>query len=207
MDQKVQEVLNHYHQRIERENGLIKTMPSHEIEQNRDKFLLSVGEETAVFLNNLVKAAKPKIILEIGTSYGYSTIWLAEAAQMYGGKVISLEIDQEKADYAKQKINEAELTTHVNIVIGDALKFLEETNLTFDFVLVDLWKDLYIPCFDLFFPKLNQGAYVISDNMIFPPNSKEEMDIYRNHLKTTKSFDSVLLPIGSGIEVSQFLKQ
>jgi predicted O-methyltransferase YrrM len=205
MNKKVQEVLNHYHQRIEKENRLIKTLPPYEIEQNRDKFLLSVGEETAVFLNNLVKAAKPKIILEIGTSYGYSTIWLAEAAQMYGGKVISLEIDQEKADYAKQKINEAELTTHVNIVIGDALKFLETTNLTFDFVLLDLWKDFYIPCFDLFFPKLNQGAYVISDNMIFPPNSKVEMDIYRNHLKITKSFDSVLLPIGSGIEVSQFL--
>jgi predicted O-methyltransferase YrrM len=203
MDTKIQDVLEHYQRRIQVENDLMKSIPSSEIEQNRDRFLLSVGEDAAVFLNTLVKASKPKLILEIGTSYGYSTIWLAEAASRYGGKVISLENDPEKATYANQKINEARLNNFVEIVIGDALDFLKNTKQTFDFILLDLWKELYIPCFDLFYPKLNKGAYVISDNMIFPPHSKIEMDIYRNHLKNTKAFDSVLLPIGSGIEISQ----
>jgi predicted O-methyltransferase YrrM len=171
----------------------------------RDEFLLSVGEETGVFLNTLVKSAKPKLILEIGTSYGYSTIWLAEAAESYGGKIISLENNAQKADFAKNKLNKAGLSETTEIIVGDALDFLKNTDEIFDFVLLDLWKELYIPSFDLFFPKLNLQAYVISDNMIFPPHSKFEMDLYRTHLKRTNAFDSVLLPIGSGIEISQLV--
>lgn len=205
MTNNIKTILAEYHQRIEAENALMKTLPMAEGMKRRDEFLLSVGEETAVFLNNLVKAAKPKTILEIGTSYGYSTIWLAEAAQSYGGKVISLENDANKATFAQQKIKEAALDDVVDIVVGDALDFLKNTTETFDFVLLDLWKELYIPCFELFFPKLNAGAYVISDNMLMPPHHQSEMEIYRNHLKNTKAFDSVLLPIGSGIEVSCFV--
>lgn len=202
----IKKILEEYAVRIETENALMKALPIEEGMKRRDEFLLSVGEETAVFLNNLVKATKPKTVLEIGTSYGYSTIWLAEAAQSYGGKVISLENDAKKADFAQQKIKEAGLEDAVDFVIGDALEYLKNTSETFDFVLLDLWKELYIPCFDSFFPKLNGGAYVISDNMLFPPNHRAEMTIYRNHLKNTNAFDSVLLPIGSGIEVSYFRK-
>jgi predicted O-methyltransferase YrrM len=204
MTNLIKTILEEYNHRIEAENALMRSLPMKEGMKRRDEFLLSVGEETAIFLNNLVKAAKPKTVLEIGTSYGYSTIWLAEAAQSYGGKVISLENDSQKANFAKNKLNQAGLSETTEIIVGDALNFLENnTTFTFDFVLLDLWKELYIPCFDLFFPKLNEGAYVISDNMLFPPHSRAEMDIYRKHLKETNAFDSVLLPIGSGIEVSQ----
>lgn len=203
MTNKIKTILDEYHHRIEAENLLMKSLPLAEGMNRRDEFLLSVGEETAIFLNNLIKAAKPKTILEIGTSYGYSTLWLAEAAQSYGGRIITLEIDEEKSHFAQQKLMEADLSEKVEFVIGDAIEFLRNTQETFDFVLIDLWKELYLPCFDLVFPKLNKEAYLISDNIILPPHSKAEMDIYRNHLKSTNAFDSVLLPIGSGIEVSR----
>ncbi len=203
MEEKIAKIIAQYHSRIQEEQKLMDVLPLEEGMNRRDEFLLSVGEEVAVFLNALVKKAKPTNVLEIGTSYGYSTMWLAEAVRTYGGKVITLENDERKAMYAQQKLSDAGLSDYVEIVIGDALEFLKQTNQTFDFVLLDLWKELYIPSFDLFYPKLNSSAIVISDNMIFPPHSRDEMDIYRNHLKNTNAFDTVLLPLGSGIEISR----
>jgi predicted O-methyltransferase YrrM len=203
-DPKIASILAQYHLRMLDEAALMQSLTMQEGMKKRDEFLLSVGQETAIFLNTLVKSAKPLTILEIGTSYGYSTIWLAEAAKNIKAKVISLENDAKKANFAKQKLAEAGLGDVVEIMVGDAIEFLQNTNLKFDFILLDLWKELYIPCFDLFYPKLNNEAWVISDNMIFPTHSKPEMDIYRHHLRDTNAFDTILIPIGSGIEVSLF---
>lgn len=59
-----------------------------------------------------------------------------------------------------------------------------------------------MPCFDLFYPKLQTGAWVLADNMTFPPHSLPEATAYRNRVRETGAFDTVLMPIGSGIEVS-----
>ena len=203
-DKKIQAVLDQYHKRIEDEEVLQESLPHVERMKRLNEFLLSVGEETAIFLNTMAKSAKAKVILEIGTSYGYSTVWLAEAARANGGIVITLENDAEKADFAKQKIAQAGLSDFVDFKVGDALTTITQITEGVDFVLVDLWKELYVPCFDLFFPKLNKKAWVLADNMIFPPYSHAETTAYRNRVKETNAFDSVLLPIGSGIELSFF---
>jgi predicted O-methyltransferase YrrM len=170
--------------------------------KRRDEFLLSVGVETAIFLNTLAKSARSKTILEIGTSYGYSTIWLAEAARTNGGKVITLENNPEKAKYAQQHLQEAGLSDFVEFRVGDALESIDNHQEMYDFILLDIWKELYVPCFERFFPKLNKSAWVIGDNMIFPPSSRPEAEAYRQCVRATNAFDTVLMPIGSGIEVS-----
>lgn len=200
----IQTVLTEYHQRIKAENALMKSLPIADGMKRRDEFLLPVGEEVGQFLHTLAKAADSKIILEIGTSYGYSTVWLAAAAEATGGKVITLEIDEQKATYAKTQIEKAGLSNFVEFRIGDALESIRQAKERFDFVLVDIWKRFYVPSFELFLPKLNHGAYVIGDNMIFPPNQQEAINAYRAAVKATNAFDTVLLPIGSGIEVSLF---
>ena len=205
LDKKIEVVLKKYHKRMAIETALMQSLPIEEGMKRRDEFLLSVGLESAIFLNTLAKSAKSKTILEIGTSYGYSTIWLAEAAKTNGGRVITLENNLEKAEFARQKIKEAGLSDVVEFRVGDALETLNLATETFDFVLVDIWKELYVPCFDLFFPKLKHGAWVLGDNMIFPPHSRPEALAYQNRIRETKAFDTVLLPIGSGIEMS-FLK-
>jgi predicted O-methyltransferase YrrM len=205
MDKKVKAVLKHYHKRIEAENALMQSLPIEEGMKRRNEFLLSVGEETGIFLNTLVKSIKPKTILEIGTSYGYSTIWLAEAAKTYGGHVITLENAPKKAAYAQKQIKKAGLSEFLTFKIGDAIDSITQMTEGVDFVLVDIWKELYVPCFDLFYPKLNKNAWVLADNMIFPPHSRPEAEAYRKRIKETNAFDTVLLPIGSGIEIS-FLK-
>ncbi len=63
----------------------------------------------------------------------------------------------------------------------------------------------YVPCFEAFFPKLNKNVFVIADNMIFPPHSRPEAEAYRKRVRETSAFDTVLLPMGSGVEVSRML--
>lgn len=203
MDKKVKSVLNAYHKRMAKEDTLMQSLGMAEGMKRRDEFLLSVGEDVGVFINTLAKSARSKVILEVGTSYGYSTIWLAEAAKTNGGKVISLEISPEKANFAKKQLEKAGLADFVEIKIGDALDSIAQITEGVDFVLLDIWKELYIPCFDLFYPKLNKNAWVLGDNIIFPPHHKAEAAAYRQRVKDTQAFDSVLLPLGSGIEISQ----
>jgi len=207
-DKKVQTVLDEYHQRMEKENALMRSLPMKEGMKRRDEWLLPVGEEVAHFLNMMVKASNAQTILEIGTSYGYSTIWLAEAARQTGGKVITLEIDNQKAAYAKMQIEKAGLSEFVDFKVNDALQSISEIanqNAKIDFVLVDIWKELYVPSFELFFPILKKGAFVIADNIISPPMHHKEATEYRNAVIATNAFDTVLLPIGSGIEVSKMI--
>jgi predicted O-methyltransferase YrrM len=201
-DTKIDAVLEKYHERIAAETLIMQALPIEKGMARRDEFLLSVGLETAIFINNLAKSAKSKTILEVGMSYGYSTVWLAEAARANGGRVISLENSPQKAAYARQQIEDAGLSDFVDIRLGDALESLALASESYDFVLLDIWKELYVPCFDLFFPKLNKGAWVIGDNMIFPPNAQVEATAYRKRIRETDAFDTVLLPIGSGIETS-----
>jgi len=201
-DKNVTSVLKAYHQRMIKENALMKSLPMPEGMKRRDEFLLPVGKEVGQFLNTLIKASNSQTILEVGTSYGYSTLWMAEAAKQTGGKVITLEIDPQKAAYAKGQIEEAGLKDYVEFRVGNALESIQKSEETFDFVLVDIWKELYVPCFELFFPKLKDGAYVISDNMISPAIHLEDAAAYQKEVKKTHAFDSVLLPIGSGILIS-----
>lgn len=201
-DTKIENVLAEYHARMESEAILMNSLPIAEGMKRRDDFLLSVGPEVGYFLNTLVKSAKSKTILEVGTSYGYSTLFLAEAAKSTHGKVISLEIDAKKVSYAKTQLTNAGLLDFVEFRIGDALTSIKNAEENFDFVLIDIWKELYVPSFELIYPKLSKGAWVLGDNMIHPPMHKKEALAYRSCVKQTNAFDTLLLPIGSGIEVS-----
>lgn len=203
-DAKFLTVLEAYHTRLKEEQTQMRSLPREEGIRMRDQFLLPVGIEVGHFLNYLIKAANAQTILEIGSAYGYSTLWLTEAARATGGKVISLEIDEAKARYTKEKMAQAGLIEWLDCRVRDALISIDVATESFDFVLLDIWKELYKPCFELFFPKLNKGAYIVADNMIFPPFHHLETEAYKSAIEATKAFDTILLPIGSGIEVSHF---
>jgi predicted O-methyltransferase YrrM len=70
-----------------------------------------------------------------------------------------------------------------------------------DFVLIDLWKDLYVPCLEAFLPKLNRGAIIVADNMLRPDG--EDVQRYGRAVRAQAGISSVLLPVGTGIEVSR----
>lgn len=195
MDERVEAVLAEYHERAVRE--------ARDPDLSRDERLLPVGPEVGRFLNGLVRGAKAARILEIGTSYGYSGIWLAEAAAAIGGQVISLDLADYKQAYARERLERAGLSKAVEHRCGDALELILALDGHFDFVLLDCWKDIYVPCLDRFFPKLAKGAIVAADNMLQPVSAREDALAYRRAIRARPGVSSVLLPLGSGIELSR----
>jgi predicted O-methyltransferase YrrM len=206
MDRAVEVVLGEYEERERVENQIKREIGFDDDHTRRDEFLLSVGRASAQILSILVKSLKPRTILEVGGSYGYSTVWLAEAAQSVGGKLITLEIHPQKQQYSRQAIAKAGLSGSVDFRLGDARELIAQLPGPFDFVLLDLWKDFYIPCFDLFYPKLSSGAIVVADNMIYPEMTRAQASKYRAHVRTKPYIDSILLAVGGGLEVSRFVK-
>jgi predicted O-methyltransferase YrrM len=205
MDDAVKMVLAEYDKRASAEAVLQEDIPMQQFPDRRDEFLLAVGPEAGQLLNILARESKARAILEIGTSYGYSTVWLAEAARETGGRVVTMEKSANKIDYARTMLSRAGLEAHVEFRLGDARDTIASLDGPFDFVLLDLWKDLYIPCFDLLYPnKLSAGAFLAADNMIFPENYQDQARIYRRHVRSKPRIDSVLLPVGHGIELSRF---
>ena len=206
LDPAVQTVLDAYERRSADEHRRWNTLGWDQFVQERDRFLLAVGPATGLFMNLLVKEARFRTILEIGTSYGYSTVWLAEAAQATGGKVITLELQDEKQQYAREQLAKAGLGQFVDFRPGDARESLARLSEPVDFVLLDLWKDLYIPCFDLFYPRLSPGAVVVADNMTYPESAQAHAAVYRRHVRAADHIQSMLLPIGQGLEVSRCVR-
>lgn len=168
----------------------------------RDEFLLPVGEDVGRFLHALILARKPRRILELGTSYGYSTLFLADAAKAVGATVVTMELADYKQDYARTQLRAAGLDDAVDFRCGDALKLLEDDPGPWDVVLLDIWKDLYLPCFEAVYPKLSEEGIVCADNVIDPPMSRAEMRLYRAAVSAKGDLTSTLLPIGQGLELS-----
>lgn len=202
MDKAVESVLTEYDKRASEEWKMRRNMSEEQEERQRDDFLLSIGPQTGQLLNILIRGAKAQHILEIGTSYGHSTVWLAEAAHATGGRVVTIDCVPNKHEYARAMIAKAGLAQHVEFRLGDAREVIVSLPGPFDFVLLDLWKDLYIPCFDLFYSKLSRGAYVAADNMINPEWSRADATAYRKYVRAKPDIESVLLKVGSGIELS-----
>ena len=203
MDAAIETVLAEFHERAEREAALMKELSSEEFDRRLDEFLLPVGPDTGRFLNLLIKASGARGILEIGTSHGYSTIWLAEAARETGGLVISLDVHAGKHEHARQVLERAGLSEQVEFVLGDALETLRDLPGPFDFVLLDLWKSLYTPCFELFHPKLNKGALIAADNVIHPADTQGLVKAYQARVRAAPGMESLTVPIGNGIELSR----
>jgi predicted O-methyltransferase YrrM len=196
MDAKISAVLEDYHARIRTEQDRPRNADA------RDQRLLAVGPQTGQLINILAKSLAAPTILEIGTSYGYSGIWLAEAARATGGRLITLELQDYKAAYARDMAAKAGLADHVDFRVGDAVQLIGELASPVDFVLLDLWKDLYVPCLEAFYPKLAPGAIIVADNMLRPGG--EEVARYGRAVRAKPDITSLLLPVGSGIEISRF---
>lgn len=203
MDQAFQNILDAYNMRAAAEREMqANAPPSVNPLAERDKYLLEVGEGVARFLHSLILAQNARCIVEVGTSYGYSTLFLADAARQTGGKLMTLEVVAEKQDYARTQLEKAGLAQYVDWRVGDALDVLGTLDTQIDFVLLDLWKEVYIPCLDLIYPRLAKGGIIAADNMLHPEAVRSQAKDYRAAVKVKQGIETALLPIGQGIELS-----
>lgn len=201
VDPVIERVLADFERRADEEQR--RTMAPGAPGTNLDDLLLSVGRETGTLLYLLATGAQSRRILELGSSYGYSTVWLAAAARASGGKVLSLELREFKIEHARQALTRAGLSTRVEFHSGDCLQTLKTLPGPFDFVLLDVWKDAYLPCLELVHPKLAPGAVIVADNMLLPEVVRPQAEAYRKRIRELGDMDSVLLDVGNGIEISR----
>ena len=162
---------------------------------------LSVGPESGRLLFALVAPNPGCEVLEIGGSRGYSAIWLAAAARILGGRVVSLEEDESKVDGWRRNIADAGLEEWAELVVGDARETLPGIEDGFDVVFLDAWKDDYELLFGLARQKLDPGVVVVADNV----TTSETVQAYAAARQADPTLVSVTLPIGHGLEVTTIL--
>lgn len=129
-----------------------------------DKYIPIVPAQ-GTFLYMQAKALQAKNILEFGTSYGISTLYLAKAAKDNGGKVITTEYLPHKVAAAAKNFAEAGLSDYVEILSGDARETLKEVDISFDLVLLDGFPDMAFEIFQLIAPRLKKGAVIVVDDV------------------------------------------
>ncbi len=200
MNPKVASVLELYEAREADERQAFHQFTHDQYLEQRDSMLLGIGPDAGKFLNTLVRAHRPRTIVEVGTAFGYSTLWLAEAAAAVGAHLTSYELMPEKQAYAADMIRKAGLEATVTFLAEDPVETSSNPGLPIDFLLIDAWKDRYIPIFDALLPRLSSPAIVCADNMLFPAYQIEAANTYIRHVHATPGAQSLTIPIGSGIE-------
>jgi predicted O-methyltransferase YrrM len=165
---------------------------------------IPVSPEQGRLLYLTARALDARTVVEYGTSFGISTIYLAAAVRDNGGGVvIGTEIEPGKHAAALANLAEAGLADLVDIRLGDAQETLQQTPEPIDLVLMDGWKDLYLPLAKLLTPRLRPRAVVLGDNIFtFRKSLRPYVEYMQN---PANGFASTTLHLSDGFEYSVFL--
>ncbi|MFX1532649.1 MAG: O-methyltransferase [Promethearchaeota archaeon] len=146
--------------------------------------------------------SKATRIVEIGTSIGYSTLWLALGVKTTQGRIISYEIEAARVAKARSNIEQAGLSNVVEVRNEDPRRaILPET----DFVFLDAEKQDYIEHFKAISPKIIPGGIVVADNVF---SHEEKLRPYVEYVRTISGYNSILFPIDRGLELTyKFVKK
>lgn len=205
-DKLIAQTLQQLHIQAKREiftilKGLIKGIFRKLKPEDMKNAYISLSQEQGLFLYDTILKNKCKNIIEFGTSFGISTLYLAAGAKENGGKVITTEILKEKCKTALQNFAKAQTLDIIDLREGDAMKTLQNAPDDIDFLLLDGWNDLYLPILQMLEPKFKKGCIVITDNTNFP-SAKPFLKYIRNNPKYKS--DKVA-QLASGTEYSVWL--
>ncbi|HZC92658.1 MAG TPA: class I SAM-dependent methyltransferase [Mycobacterium sp.] len=157
--------------------------PARTIQERADamsEFYIPVTPEAGRLLYLLVRATRPATIVEFGMSFGISALHLASAVRDNGaGRVVTTELSETKIAAAKQTFSETGLDDLITVLEGDALSTLANLDGPVEFVLLDGWKELYLPVIKLLEGRLTPGALVVADNTEMA-DARPYLDYVRN---------------------------
>lgn len=163
-------------------------------------------------LSMLSHMIQPEFILEIGTYTGYSALCMAEGLKT-NGKLVSIEIDPEIAEFAIDFIKQSEFSDKIHVHIGDAVEYISQLENEIDIVFIDADKSNYPTYFDLVYPKLKTGGYLIADNVLWSgkvvhPATEKDLDTrvlqeFNKLVTEDERFENVLLPVRDGLMIAR----
>jgi predicted O-methyltransferase YrrM len=165
----------------------------------REQRIKALHPDSAKLLAILAISNKAQNIVEIGTSAGYSTLWLAYAASITGGKVVTIEIDPVRADETRAHLEKANMADYVEVLVGDARELLRHRQAPVDLVFIDGEKEQYETYFDVVYKRLGVGSMVMADNVV---SHEDELLDYVTYVQNHPNLESVTVPIGRGLEIT-----
>ncbi|PTL80479.1 methyltransferase [Vitiosangium sp. GDMCC 1.1324] len=165
---------------------------------------IPISAEQGKFLYLVARSIGARTVVEFGTSFGISTLYLAAAVRdAGGGRVIGSELEESKQRQATANMAEAGFSDLVEVRLGDAVKTLATVEGPIDLVLLDGWKDLYLPVLQVLTPKLRKGAVVLADNIF---TFRKALRPYVEHMQSGRNgFQSTTLTIADGFEYSVYV--
>ena len=160
--------------------------------------LRQIPPDTGKFLALIAAGAPPGRWIEIGTSAGYSTLWLALAARAVGAPITTtittFEVLPEKVALARESFRLAGVEDVVTLVEGDSRVVLADYN-DVAFCFLDAEKEIYEDCYDLVVPNLVRGGLLVADNAI---NFRDLLQPWMDRAAADARVDTLLVPIGTG---------
>jgi predicted O-methyltransferase YrrM len=176
-----------------------------------DQEMLAITYDTGTFFSILIQAIKATRILEIGTSSGFSTLWLADAVlsvmkrKKQRPAIFTIEENPEKAKWAEANFRQAGVDKMIEIIPGQALhalRSLRRSKAVFDFAFIDADKEHMIEYFDLALSMIRVGGVIAADNILYPEHFRRHTAKYVRHIRHMRNIQSVTVPIGMGEEIS-----
>lgn len=156
--------------------------------------LRQIPPETGKFISILAAMAPEGVFLEIGTSAGYSALWISLACLILGRKLVTFEILEEKAKLARETFEATNLGDIIELIEDNALNHIANyENISFCFL--DAEKEIYEECYDLLIPNMIKGGIVVADNAI---NHYETLKSMLDKALADKRVDALIVPIGKG---------
>ncbi len=160
----------------------------------RLKRLRQIPPETGKFIALLACSSPKGNFIEIGTSAGYSTLWLILAAKEMGFTITTFEKLPEKIELAKETFKIAKVEQYVNLIEGDAVEHLDKID-NISFCFLDAEKEIYEPCYELIKNKIIKNGLLVADNAI---NHYETIRPMIDKVLKNENYDSLIVPIGKG---------
>ncbi len=159
------------------------------------KRLRQIPPETGKFLALLCASAPKGNVIEIGTSGGYSSMWLSLACRVRGDKLTTFEILPNKIELATETFLTVGIEGAINLVHGDALQLLDQYH-QIAFCFLDAEKDIYTDCYEKVIPNLIPGGLLAADNVL---SHQDNLASFVEHAEADSRVDALTVPIGKGV--------
>ena len=160
----------------------------------RSQRLRQIPPETGKFLALFAANAPEGMYLEIGTSAGYSSLWITVACEALGRTLYTFEVLPEKVQLARETFQVTQVEKTIKLVEGDVRDYLSQFD-DIAFCFLDAEKEIYGECYEAVIPKLVKGGLLIADNAI---NHQETLKPMLDRALTDERIDALIVPIGKG---------
>ncbi len=184
------------------------------------KFGTVVDSDVSRMMQIVLRLARPQKILEIGTSIGYSTVSMAGIAREYGGRITTIEYDEQSAEQAIKNFRHAGVAECIELIIGDAREIIPTLNESYDLIFQDVGdKTLYPVLLDNLVALLKPGGVFLAEDSLFPAmdvtvpgsedsdqaermkRSSESLDEFNRMIAHHPLLRSTILPVGDGLTI------